>query len=281
MRRPTRLPYRGRLIRLGEMSKARALSRCAGVLATACAQGKRTQHGKPQGVGSDAQPDAREGQAGRPGVAERFGVPLKPGNAGEGKGPQFKTNAIRGEGPGDWGNLSTPKSVQKLQKAITRKRRQKPGYRFYALYDKISREDILVHAYAQCRSNKGAPGVDGQEFADIEAYGVQRWLGELALALRQDTYPTGSHQKSVHTESQRQTQAAGHLDLAGSGLHDSSDAGVGTDLRSRPSTRAVCLPPRRPAQQAVVEVGGLLHRGHPEVVDADLAHDFGSIPHAE
>src|SRR6202040_2090315 len=54
------------------------------------------------------------------------------------------------------------------------------GYRFYALYDKISREDILAHAYAQCRSNKGAPGVDGQEFTDIEAYGVQRWLGELA-----------------------------------------------------------------------------------------------------
>jgi hypothetical protein len=55
-------------------------------------------------------------------------------------------------------------------------------------YDKISREDILAHAYAQCRSNKGAPGVDGQDFVDIEAYGVQRWLGELALALRQETY---------------------------------------------------------------------------------------------
>src|SRR5262249_4145788 len=58
----------------------------------------------------------------------------------------------------------------------------------YALYDKISREDILAHAYAQCRSNKGAPGVDGQGFADIEAYGVERWLAELALALRQETY---------------------------------------------------------------------------------------------
>ena len=66
----------------------------------------------------DEQPDAREGQAGRPGVAERFGVPLKPGNAGGGKGPQFKTDAIRGEGHGDWGNLSTPKSVQKLQMAL-------------------------------------------------------------------------------------------------------------------------------------------------------------------
>src|SRR5664280_1748984 len=55
-------------------------------------------------------------------------------------------------------------------------------------YNKISREDILAHAYAQCRSNKGAPGVDGQDFADIEAYGAEQWLGELALALRQETY---------------------------------------------------------------------------------------------
>ena len=129
------------------------------------------------------------------------------------------------------GNLLTPKSVQKLQTALHAKAKTEAGYRFYALYDKIYREDILAHAYAQCRSNKGAPGVDGQDFADVEAYGVQRWLGELALALRQETLSTGSHQKSVHTESQRQTEAAGHLDLAGSGLHDSSDAGAGTDLR--------------------------------------------------
>jgi RNA-directed DNA polymerase len=86
------------------------------------------------------------------------------------------------------GNLSTPNSVQKLQTALHAKAKAEAGYRFYALYDKISREDILAHAYAQCRSNKGAPGVDSQDFADIEAYGVQRWLGELALALRQETY---------------------------------------------------------------------------------------------
>src|SRR5215211_2846478 len=90
---------------------------------------------------------------------------------------------------------------------------------------------------------------------------------------------TEPHQKSVHPEGQRQTQAAGHLDLARSGLHDSSNAGAGTDLRSRPSTRTVRLPSW--AQQAVVEVGALLDHGHPEVVDADLADYFGSIPHAE
>jgi hypothetical protein len=83
------------------------------------------------------------------------------------------------------GNLATPKSVQKRQTALHAK--AEAGYRLYVLYDKLSRDDILAHAYAQCCSNKGAPGVDGQDFADIEAYGVERWLGELALALRQET----------------------------------------------------------------------------------------------
>ena len=86
------------------------------------------------------------------------------------------------------GNLSTPKSVQKLQTALHTKAKAEAGYRFYALYDKIYREDVLAHAYAQCRSNKGAPGVDGQDFAQVEAYGREQWLGELALALKQETY---------------------------------------------------------------------------------------------
>ena len=85
----------------GRKSKTTS-ARCTGVLAAACTQGKRTQHGKPHCVIRDDQPDAREGQAGRTGVAERPVVPLKPGNAGRGKGPQFKTDARRGEGPGDW-----------------------------------------------------------------------------------------------------------------------------------------------------------------------------------
>jgi hypothetical protein len=77
---------------------------------------QQSQHGKPQCVIRDDQPDVRE--AGRTGVAERLVVPRKPGNAGGGKGPQFKTDARRGDGPGDWGDLATPKSVQKLQTAL-------------------------------------------------------------------------------------------------------------------------------------------------------------------
>jgi retron-type reverse transcriptase len=72
--------------------------------------------------------------------------------------------------------------------ALHAKAKTEADYRFYALYDKIYREDILEQAYFQCRSNKGAPGVDRQDFADVEKYGVKRWLGELALALREETY---------------------------------------------------------------------------------------------
>jgi group II intron reverse transcriptase/maturase len=78
-----------------------------------------------------------------------------------------------------------------------------------------------------------------------------------------------------------QAQAVGHLDPAGPGLHDSSDAGARSDLRSRPSTEQYAYRPGRSAQQAVIEVEETLFRGHPEVVDADLADYFGSIPHAE
>src|SRR6202030_4126197 len=153
------------------------------------------------------------------------------------------------------GNLTTPTSVQKLQKALHAKAKAEAGYRFYALYDKISREDILAHAYAQCRANKGAPGVDGQDFADIEAYGVQRWLGELALAIRQETYRPAPIRRVFIPK------ANGKL----------RPLGIST-LRDR-----VCMT----AAMLVLEPIERLFRGHLEVVDADLADYFGSIPHAE
>jgi RNA-directed DNA polymerase len=86
------------------------------------------------------------------------------------------------------GNLATPSSVQKLQTALHAKAKAEPSFRFYLLYDKVYRADILAHAYACCKANKGAAGVDEQEFADVEADGVERWLGELAQALREEHY---------------------------------------------------------------------------------------------
>jgi group II intron reverse transcriptase/maturase len=141
------------------------------------------------------------------------------------------------------GNLATPKSVQKLQTALHAKAKAEAGYRFYALYDKISRDDILAHAYAQCRSNKGVPGIDGQDFSDIEAYGVERWLAELALALRQETYRPEPIRRVYIPKANGKLRPLGIF---------GGDRG------------------RRTAVPRI-----------PEVVDADLADFFGSIPHTE
>src|ERR1700747_755919 len=171
------------------------------------------------------------------------------------------------------GHLATPKGVQKLQTALHAKAKAEAGYRFYALYDKISRDDILAHAYAQCRSNKGAPGIDGQDFAEIEAYGVERWLAELALALRQET---------CRPEPIRRVfipKANGNLRPLGISSVRDRVCMTAALLVLEPIFEADLPPeqyayrPGRNAQQAAVEVEELLFRGHREVVDADLA-DF-------
>jgi RNA-directed DNA polymerase len=179
------------------------------------------------------------------------------------------------------GNLSTPKSVQKLQMALHAKAKAEAGYRFYALYDKISREDILAHAYAQCRSNKGAPGVDWQDFADIEAYGVQRWLGELALALRQETYRPDPIRRVFIPKANGKLRPLGISTLRDRVCMSAAMLVLEPIFEADLAPEQYAYRPGRNAQQAVVKVEGLLYRGHPEVVDADLADYFGSIPHAE
>jgi RNA-directed DNA polymerase len=179
------------------------------------------------------------------------------------------------------GNLSTPKSVQKLQMALHAKAKAEAGYRFYALYDKISREDILAHAYAQCRSNKGAPGVDGQDFADIEAYGLQRWLGELALALRQETYRPDPIRRVFIPKANGKLRPLGISTLRDRVCMTAAMLVLEPIFEADLPPEQYAYRPGRNAQQAVVEVGALLDHGHPEVVDADLADYFGSIPHAD
>src|SRR5208282_4232491 len=102
---------------------------CAGVVARACTQGKRRQHGKPQGVIRDDQPDAREGQAGRSGVAERLAVLMKLGNAGGGKGPQFKAGAESGDTQEIGGTLRNSGNVRELRKAPHAEAKERPGFR--------------------------------------------------------------------------------------------------------------------------------------------------------
>jgi RNA-directed DNA polymerase len=178
-------------------------------------------------------------------------------------------------------SLSTPESVQKLQRALHDKAKEAPNFRFYALYDKVYRKDVLVFAYECCKANGGAAGVDGQTFEDTEAYGKEQWLDELAQELKKRTYqplpvrrvyipkPDGKQRPlGIPTIRDRVVQTAAVLVL-------------------EPIFEAD-LPPEqyayrkdRSALDAVRHVHKLLNTGHGQVVDADLSSYFDSIPHAE
>jgi RNA-directed DNA polymerase len=178
-------------------------------------------------------------------------------------------------------SLQPPATVGKLQATLHTKAKEAPTYRFYALYDKVYRQDVLTHAYERCRANGGVAGVDGQTFTDIQEYGEGRWLAELAQELKGKTYRPqavrrvwlpkangGRRPLGIPTIRDRVVQMAAVLVL-------------------EPIFEAD-LPPEqyayrtgRSAQDAVRAVQGLLDRGFTEVVDADLSGYFDSIPHAE
>jgi RNA-directed DNA polymerase len=179
------------------------------------------------------------------------------------------------------GKLSTPVSLQKLQTALHAKAKAEPDFRFYALYDKIYREDVLAHAYARCRANKGAPGVDGQTFEEVEAYGVERWLGELTQALREETYQPEAIRRVYIPKPNGKMRPLGI-----SCLRDRVCMAAAT-LVLEPIFEAD-LPPQqhayragKNAHSAIREVHSLLNKGHRAVVDADLSGYFDSIPHED
>jgi RNA-directed DNA polymerase len=178
-------------------------------------------------------------------------------------------------------SLTPPAKVQKLQESLHAKAKRAPSYRFYALYDKLYRADVLCHAYLCCQANEGAAGVDGQTFAAIMEYGLFRWLDELAEELRKKTYcpqpvrrvyipkPDGKQRPlGIPTIKDRVVQMAALLVL---------EPIFEADLQPE----QYAYRPGRSAMAAVTQVQALLKTGHTEVVDADLSGYFDSIPHAE
>jgi RNA-directed DNA polymerase len=178
-------------------------------------------------------------------------------------------------------SLTTPPSVQKLQNALHAKAKEASGCRFYALYDKVYRRDILAFAYQCCRDNGGVAGVDGQTFADIERYGVERWLDELAQELKSRTYrpqpvrrvyipkPDGKQRPlGIPIIRDRVAETAAVLVL---------EPIFETDLQPE----QYAYRPDRSALDAVRSVHKLISTGHREVVDADLSSYFDTIPHIE
>jgi RNA-directed DNA polymerase len=178
-------------------------------------------------------------------------------------------------------NLTTPPSVQKLQKALHDKAKGSPKFRFYALYDKVYRKDVLAFAYACCKAKGGAAGVDGQTFEGIEEYGVERWLDELAQELKSRSYrPTPVRRVYLPKADGKQRPL---------GVPTIRDRTVETAavLVLEPIFEADLQPEQyayrqdRSALDAVKHVHKLINTGHQEIVDADLSGYFDSIPHAE
>src|SRR5437763_15248012 len=174
-------------------------------------------------------------------------------------------------------SLTTPPSVQKLQKALHDKAKGSPNFRFYALYDKVYREDVLAFAYDCCKANGGAAGVDGQTFEDIEEYGLKRWLDELARELKGRTYrPQPVRRVYIPKPDGKQRPL---------GIPSVKDrvAETAAVLVLEPIFEADLQPEQyayrqgRNALDAIVQVQGLLDSGHREIVDADLSGYFDSI----
>jgi RNA-directed DNA polymerase len=178
-------------------------------------------------------------------------------------------------------SLETPEKIRSLQRKLYCKAKAEPAFRFYVLYDKICREDVLGHAYALARANAGAPGVDGVTFAQIEASGVEAWLAGLREDLVAKTYrpdavrrvmipkPGGGERPlGIPTIRDRVIQTAAKIVLEPVFEADFEDSAYG-------------YRPRRSAIDAVKDVHRLLCRGYTDVVDADLSKYFDAIPHAE
>jgi RNA-directed DNA polymerase len=179
-------------------------------------------------------------------------------------------------------SLQTPDKIRILQRKLYLKAKADPDYRFYLLYDKIHREDMLHHAYDLMRANDGAPGVDGVSFAMIEAQGREEWLSGIRKELQGKTYrpapvrrvmipkPGGKGERplGIPTIRDRTVQAAAKLVLEPIFEADLDPSAYG-------------YRPKRSGLDAVKEVHALICRGYTDVVDADLSKYFDTIPHRE
>jgi len=178
-------------------------------------------------------------------------------------------------------SLTTPSKIRELQIKLYRKAKNEPEYRFYQLYDKVYREDILDHAYELARANHGAPGVDGESFKDIESRGLGEWKNGLREELRNKTYQPQPVRRVMIPKS-----GGGERPLGIPTIRDRV-AQTAAKLILEPIWEAELEPnaygyrPRKSAQGAIRKVEELLHEGYTDVVDADLSKYFDTIPHSE
>ncbi len=178
-------------------------------------------------------------------------------------------------------SLSPPPKVGTLQTPLHTKAKHAPDYRFYALYDKIDRRDVLAFAYERCRANGGAPRIDGQSFADIESSGTDRWLDELADELREETYQPRPVRRVYIPKGDGKQRPLGIPCIKDRVVEMAAVLVLEPIFEADLEPEQHAYRPERSALDAVGQVERRLRTGHTEVVDADLSGYFDSIPHAE
>ncbi len=208
---------------------------------------------------------------------------MKPGNAGGAKAPCFDANVQSGKSLGTGASLSAPlDSVRTLQNTLQAKAKSEAAARFYSLWDKVCREDVLLEAYRRCRANRGAPGVDGESFDAIEAAGLASWLQRLWQELRTKQYRCGpllrvwipkanGGQRPLGIPSIRDRVAQMAMLLVIGPIFDEDlsprQYGFREDLDAKMALRRIYF--------------GIAEGGAREVVDADLSDYFNTIPHGD
>jgi RNA-directed DNA polymerase len=178
-------------------------------------------------------------------------------------------------------SLTTPSKIRELQIKLYRKAKNEPGYRFYQLYDKMYREDILAHAYQLARSNKGAPGVDGESFEAIESKGLEEWLTGIREELRSKTYQPQPVRRVLIPKPGGGERPLGIPSIRDRVVQTAAKLVIEPIFEADLEPNAYGYRPRRSAQDAIREVHELLCEGYTDVVDADLSKYFDTIPHCE
>ena len=139
-------------------------------------------------------------------------------------------------------SLATPEIIQKLQAALHDKAKKSPDFRFYALYDKVYRRDVLSYAYACCKANGGVAGVDNQTLEDIEAYGAERWLDELMQELKDRTYqPLAVRRVYIPKPGSSKQRPLGIPAIRERVVNEGGGFGPRPHLRGRFTTGTICL----------------------------------------
>jgi len=178
-------------------------------------------------------------------------------------------------------SLQTPEKIRTLQKKLYLKAKEEPGCRFYLLYDKIYREDILAHAYERVKANKGAPGVDGQSIEVIESQGLEEWLTGIRKDLRSKTYRPQPVRRVMIPKPGGGERPLGIPTIRDRVVQTAAKLVIEPIFEADLEPNAYGYRPKRSAKDAIQRVHRLLCQGYTDVVDADLSRYFDTIPHRE